>query len=134
MLTKGFSLIEVLIAIAVAVVILPAVVVLISFGIFTSQQGETYTKAYAIAQKEMENIYGQKSTWTWAVSSPADSVATTIDDGFTKTIDIKRCISSGIICTPEFNNGETRKVVITIAWKERGENQNISIESYVAKI
>ena len=135
---NGFSLIEILIAIAVAAVVLPAVIILISFGSFTSGQGETYTKAYAIAQKEMEYIYGQKAGWVWDASSPVNNTSVATEDIFTKTVKIEgvlRCSLDGNkICSTGSNDDTTRKVTVEVSWNERGKNQDVTIESYVAKI
>lgn len=139
----GFSLIEILIAIAVAAVIFPAVIILLSFSSFTVGQGENYTKAYTIAQKEMENIYYQKNqnlSWDWT-TSPSNSTTTTTDGIFLKTVIIERCIG-GSTCTSGFIYGDeiTRKITVNIYWSEREtdtywkSNPKVTVESYVTKI
>ncbi len=122
MLNKGFSLIEVLIAIALVAVILPGVVTLMSFGSFTSQQGETFTGAYSLAQKEMEKLYSLKKT-NWSSLAPGGPTCSSIPSTiFTK------CITVTTI-----NSGE-KKVLMQITWTERGSVQSVAIESLVANI
>ncbi len=133
---NGFSLIEVLISIAVAVVILPAVVVLLSFGTLTSQQGENYTKAYTLAQQEMEKIYNLKKNADWDISNlgyaPSGS---TIEFPINVAISgVDRC--GNFICpagSPGINDKYTRRVIVTVSWKERGADQEIKLTSYVTK-
>lgn len=131
---NGFSLIEILISIAVAAVILPGVIALQSLSSFTSGQSETYTKAYSIAQEEMESIYNLKTSWDW--DNPLYTPSFTY--GFDKTINIEDVDRCGYqICpegTPGIHDKFTKKVSVIISWKERGKDQQIELISYVAKI
>lgn len=130
---RGFTLIEVLIVIAVAVVILPGIIALQSLSSFSSGQGEKYVKAYALAESEMEKIYKEKESWDWT----APTYTPPLTDGFTETVDIanvERCGSQ--ICpdgTPGIVDDYTKKISLNISWNERGKAQEINLISYVTK-
>jgi prepilin-type N-terminal cleavage/methylation domain-containing protein len=119
-LYHGFSLIEILISIAVAAVILPGVIALQSLSAFTSGQGENYTKAYALAQQEMETIYKNKnSDWVGIITN-----CPTTTGIFTK------CVTVTDI------DADEKKVEIVISWNERGATPtpSVTIESIIANI
>jgi prepilin-type N-terminal cleavage/methylation domain-containing protein len=130
--SKGFSLIEILISIAVAAVILPGIIALQSLSSFTSGQGETYTKAYTLAQQEMETIYKLKRDWDWDTSLSYTPPTST---GYTKNVvidEVQRCGNQ--VCNLGFFDPHTRKVTVTVSWNERGTDQKIELISYVTKI
>jgi len=127
---KGFTLIEIIVAIGLAALILPALIIVFSFSIQSAGQGENFTKAYALAQKEMETIYGLKeqggTAWDW-VNTPLNSTTTTpLTEGFTQTVQISDANLYGSV-------NDTRKIIVTINWKEKGQNQEVKLESYVTK-
>lgn len=66
---KGFTLVEILLAVALLAVFLPALLSLFSFSTFSTSQGENFTQAYALAQQQMEVIYALKNNggtqWDW---------------------------------------------------------------------
>ncbi len=116
---NGFSLIEILISIALSALVFPAVIALMSLSTFTVSQGENYTKAYTIAQAEMESIYQLKKEWD------------------TKMVDGKSCLAEGIFlkCTTISSiDSEEKKVNVIVSWPERGDTKNVAIESLVANI
>jgi len=69
---KGFSLIEIMVAIGLAAIFLPAVAMVFSLGIKSSSQGEKFSQAYAIAQEGMEAIFYLKSQWVDSVWKDED--------------------------------------------------------------
>jgi prepilin-type N-terminal cleavage/methylation domain-containing protein len=73
----GFTLIEIMLSIALAAVILPALVSILSFSLKASKQSESYTKAYALAQEQMEAVYSIKQSgnteWEWTSTSPVNT-------------------------------------------------------------
>lgn len=120
---SGFSLIEILISIAVAAVILPGIVILLSLSTFSTSQGETYTKAYSIAQREMEQVYADKNdNWDLIVTSPSYN-----EDEFT----IKKDVIN--IHTDTEDYVDEKDVIIEVSWNERGETTNVELRSYVAR-
>lgn len=128
----GFSLIEIVITIAVAAIILPGVIALQSLSSFTSGQGETYTQAYVLAQKEMETIYNLKKTWDWETTL---TYTPPVSPGFSKTVvieEVQRCGNQ--ICDFGFIDDFTRKVTVNVTWNERGSYQEVELISYVTKI
>jgi len=153
---KGFTLIEILIAIALVAVIFPAVVMLLTFSVTEASQGEKYSRANTLAQEQMEAIYklkDSKSTnWDWEVT-PANtangefyqpaivsgnwqlgaktSVPVTLE-GFTKTVEIgevRRCDSD--ICDLGTLDPYTRKIKVAVSWEDKGETQTAILESIV---
>src|SRR3989344_8723023 len=114
---KGFSLIEILISIAVAAVVLPAVIILLGFSTFTTSQGETYTKAYTIAQKEIENIYSIKAS-DWSDPYLDEGIKSLPTEGiFNKTLTVTDI------------DPDRQKIEIRVFWDERGTTQDTPIES-----
>ena len=73
---KGFSLIEILIAIALAAIFVPAISKLFTLSLQSSSQGRAYSEAYTIAQEQMEAILYLKSqndpTWDW-INTPENN-------------------------------------------------------------
>ncbi len=117
---NGFSLIEILISIAVAAIILPGIVALQSLSSFTSGQGEIYTQAYAMAQQEMETIYRSKqSNWAGVITNCPTNSGVFI-----------KCVTVTDIDPDE------KKVEIVISWNERGvtPSPSVTIESIIANI
>lgn len=73
-MNKGFVLIEIMLSIALAAIILPALVFVFSLSLQSAKQGEKYSKAYALAQEQMEAIYSIKKNggadWDWNETPP----------------------------------------------------------------
>jgi type II secretory pathway pseudopilin PulG len=138
---KGFSLIEIILAIGLSVIFLPAIMIVFSVGLHTSKQGEEYTKAYALASEHMEAIYALKmagdSAWDWTTTPMAgiyqpyksagkwllgSTVSTPIktDTIYTSTVTIANtqrcgttpCDSGGVVDT------KTRKITVLVTWPD----------------
>lgn len=72
MRSKGFTLIELIVAIGLSALFLPAIIFVYSFSLGSASQGEKYTQAYALAQEQMEAIYYLKEygdDWIWGDDS-----------------------------------------------------------------
>lgn len=68
MRSKAFTLIELIVAIGLSALFLPAIIFVYSFSLGSASQGEKYTQAYALAQEQMEAIYYLKEygdDWSW---------------------------------------------------------------------
>src|SRR4030042_2338141 len=162
MKTNGFTLIELLIAIGLTALFLPALVFVFSFSLGSASQGENYTQAYALAQGNNETIYYLKensSDWNWTLLSPLNTSSTEYYqpskptgswilgsktpiphevDGYTTTVQIfqvERNISTGNITEGQGDDidPKTRKIVVNVAWKEKGEDTSIDLVSYVSR-
>jgi prepilin-type N-terminal cleavage/methylation domain-containing protein len=122
---NGFTLIEIIVAIGLAALILPALIIVFSFSIQSAGQGENFTKAYALAQKEMETMYHLKDqggvVWNW-ITTPINSVTTTpLAGGFTQKVGISDAHLYGSA------DGTTRKIIVNISWLEKGQNQEVKL-------
>ena len=54
---NGFSLVEILMAVALSAVFIPALVHIYSLSIFSTSQGEKFSQGTALAQEQMEAVY-----------------------------------------------------------------------------
>ncbi len=66
---KAFTLIEILVALAVAAIFLPALGKTLTFAVTSSSQGDMYSQAYAKSQQDLEAMYYIKDNradiWDW---------------------------------------------------------------------
>jgi len=134
-LNKGFSLLEIILAVALAGIFIPAIAMTLSLGLQSSSQGENFTKAQALAQEGMEKIYQRKSlingsNWDWTNNLPAEGTAEqTISGKFTLKAKFEK-IDSTILYS------KSRKITVSVSWKENSpsgnDNQNITLVSYVS--
>jgi prepilin-type N-terminal cleavage/methylation domain-containing protein len=159
-MNKGFTLIEIMFAIALSALILPALVYVLGFSLKTARQGEKYTFAYAHAQEQMEGIISIKRNdiaWDWESSSlntgsgeyyqpvllsdswQLGTKTTTPAEigGFTKKVEIKevkRDASGNISSDPwSISDNYSRLVSVTITWKESGETEEIKLTTLQTK-
>ena len=159
---KGFTLVEVIVALAVAALLLPALGKLFTFALNTSSQGDKYSRAYAMSQEGIEAIYyikeNRSDIWDWD-TTPDETAADeyyqvvksagiwgfdggkktedqlTSEDGFIRSIQIfliPRDVEGNI------NSGSTmdpytRKVVSKVTWVDANGPEEVSISSYVTK-
>lgn len=69
---SGFSFVEIIIAIGLAAIFLPALSQVLSLSIRSASQGEKYSQAQALAQEGMEAIFYLKSLndakWNWTTT------------------------------------------------------------------
>ncbi len=69
---SGFSFVEIIIAIGLAAIFLPALSQVLSLSIRSASQGEKYSQAQAIAQEGMEAAFYLKSlndaNWNWTTT------------------------------------------------------------------
>ena len=157
MKSKGYSLIELIVALGLAALFIPAIVFVFSFSLMSARQGESYTIAYSLAQEQMEAIYFLKAhdpNWDWFNYPENNSASdyyqpTRASDGWqlgpkistpkeengyvtsVKILPVKR--SSGNISDDplSIDDPTSRKVVVAVSWKENGVPVNIDLVSYV---
>jgi type II secretory pathway pseudopilin PulG len=132
---KGFTFVEIMISIGLAAIMLPALAQALSFSIRVASQGEKFTQAYSLAQKEMETAYAQKSKdWNSLVDSGSTGFPYTL--GVTIT-GVKRCGTKPnlVICNDlsKPDDLDTKKITVTVSWHEAGGDQIIKLESYVTR-
>jgi prepilin-type N-terminal cleavage/methylation domain-containing protein len=160
----GFTLIELIIAVGLAALLLPAIITVFSFSLSSASQGENFTQAYALAQQEMEAVYFLKSqgtsTWDWEKTptntnpgeyyQPQESgdswvlggITSTpiqdVGDIFTKVVEIQEVrrypVSEVVTADPVAPiDNLTRKIIVDVSWKENGQDQKVTLESYVTQ-
>lgn len=157
-MTKGFTLIEIMIGIALAAIILPALVFAFSFSLQAARQGEKYTKAYALAQEQMEAIYAIRKNdvvWDWE-TTPANTVSgeyyqpqlvsdtwqlgskttnPTEVGGYTKKVQVeavKRDASGNLSSDPWATVDDySRWITVTVSWQQNGQNEEVELNSLV---
>jgi prepilin-type N-terminal cleavage/methylation domain-containing protein len=160
--TTAFTLIELMIAIALVGIFLPAIGSVVSISVFSAKQGEDFAKATALAREQMEAVYSirkDENAWDWD-STPENTLGDeyyqpilaegnwslgnkTTDpleiDGFTKTVQINsvcRNLTGLEIVDCETESGYfvddiTRKISVNVRWSERGQEQNVTLYSYL---
>jgi type II secretory pathway pseudopilin PulG len=130
----GFTFVEIIIALGLSAILLPALGRALSFSIRVASQGEKFSQAYALAQQGMENMYAQKSQ-NW--STFTNSTTTTVIAPFTRVITIVNGLRCGFkptweICTTgSQSDPDTKKVTVVVSWPEAGGPQNVTLDSYV---
>lgn len=151
----GFTFVEIIVALGLAAILLPALGNAIAFSIRAASQGEKFTQAYALAQEGMEAIYYIKSNndtnWAWSASSPADGIYQPSKSGsiwvfgspvttpvisplpFTRTVQVSSVNrdASGNIISSGAQDPNTRFVRVVVSWPEPGGPQNVTLNSYV---
>ncbi len=151
----GFTFVEIIIALGLAAILIPALGRALSFSLRVAAQGEMFSQATALAAEEMEAIYyikGNDSTnWTWTAASPTSGVYQPSTSGaawvlgvpvvtlvvspapFTRAVTIfsvNRDVNGNI------NPGgtldvNTRLVHVVVSWPEATGTQQVTLDSYV---
>jgi prepilin-type N-terminal cleavage/methylation domain-containing protein len=159
MLKKGYTLIELIVAIGLSALFLPAIVYVFSFSLNSAVQGGSYTKAYALAQEQMEAVYYLKAydpNWDW-ISFPennsgldyyqpqkvdgnwllgAKTTSPQNENGFTSKLQIfpvRRTFDDISDDHLSELDPSSRKVVVTVDWLEKGEPVSIELVTYVTE-
>lgn len=158
---KGFTLVEVMVSLAIMALFLPALAKLFTFAINTSTQGDMYSKAYALSQEGIEAVYYIKENrpdiWDWDTTpvntstteyyqviksghewdfdggkkSAADLLAV---DGYTRSIQIfmvVRDADGNLSGTTE--DKYTKKIVSKVSWTGINGQEEVTLSSYVTK-
>lgn len=155
---KGFSLVEIIIAVGLVAIFVPAIGIIFSLSIFSASQGEKYSQAYSLAQEQMEALYSLKSEsgagWDW-ISTPVNTTAgeyyqpyqtggvwqlgekTSVPvetEGFIKKVEILPVMRCGQeICEIGGLDDASRKAIVYVLWNEKGEEKEVKLETYVTR-
>ncbi len=132
---KGFSLVEILISLALVAIFLPAIGIIFSFALSSSSQGEKFTQAYGFAQEGMETVFSLKSQdpnfwnnvgvgYTVSLSTPPPP--------FARSVSLDCGLSPDCPCLNGVNPHCSHATVI-VSWPENGQNQEVKIEAYVTQ-
>lgn len=156
---EGFSLIEIIVAVGLAAIFLPAVGMIFAFAIGSASQGEKFSQAYRLAQEGMEAIFYLKSQndplWDWDNTpvntdpgeyyQPAQTggvwqlggKTTTPDETqppFTRKVEITPVRRCGlVICSDPWATVDpySRKITVYVSWPEKGQTEEVKLEAYV---
>lgn len=130
-MNRGFTFIELMIAVGLVGIFVPAIVKALSFSLMEARQGEQFSKAWALAREGEE----QNMSWSSLVNG---STSDTSHLPYTRVVvvdDAYRC--SGVICfsaDPGATKETTAKrVTVTVTWVEAGGSQNVTLNSYVTQ-
>lgn len=159
--SAGFTLVEVIVAIALSVIFVPAIIKLISFASAATSQGERYTQAYSYAQEALEAIYyiktNDETQWDWKTTpvntTPGeyyqpDKVSGVWKLGakttnpvvtrkpFTRKVEIKlvrRCGDE--ICNDPGASPDsfTRLITVYVTWPSSPQDEKIILNAYVTQ-
>ncbi len=123
---KGFSLLELIIAIAVLAIGLVGVLQIFPIGLRASQTAGMLTKASFLAQNKIEDI--KLAGFDAIIELPPKIPMSGKDRDFEWTVKIDEASLEGIE-----SGGDIRKVMVTITWPERNTTRSKEFITYVSK-
>jgi type II secretory pathway pseudopilin PulG len=162
MKNRGFSFVEIIIALGLAAIIIPALASALSFSIRITSQGEKFTQAYGLVQEGMEaiNYIKDKSppdtNWKWDKSplNPVDGTYQPVKQP-NGTWVLNTLVTSPVIGPKPFTriiqvasvyrdsnknikptgtiDPFTRKITSIVTWPESAGIQTASASAYVTK-
>lgn len=130
--TQGFTLVEIIVALGLSAILMPALGQALSFSIRVASQGEKFSQAYNLAQQGMEKMYAEKSQNWLGLADSTSTIGT-----YTRVITVDDVLRCGVPPTWEIcsdgnpDDGETKKITVVVSWEEPGGIQIASISSYV---
>jgi prepilin-type N-terminal cleavage/methylation domain-containing protein len=123
---KGFSLLELIIAIAVLAIGLVGVLQIFPIGLRASQRASMLTKASFLAQNKIEDV---KLAGFDAITELPPKIPMSGKDGdFEWAVKIDEASLEGIE-----SSGDIRKITVTITWPERNTTRSKDFITYVTK-
>ena len=148
----GFSLVEIVIAIAISVMFFLAIYEMILFATKITANSLRRVEAVNFAQEGIEAVRTiRDKSWTtnlagiandtnyyllisggkWTLTQTAQPFLNTM---FTRTIKfyaVNRDVNGNIVASGGTADIKTKKVVSTVSWTERGQSYNVSLETYM---
>jgi len=151
---KGISVIEILVVIAIIAITLTSLLGLASFSLGTSTLIKQTSQANGIAQETMETIRNFRDGTNWEING-LGALATSTDyypqksgsppkwqfiqgteaiDVFTRKVVFENIMRDGndnIVTSGGTNDPNTKKVIVTVSWTERGRAHQIELITYL---
>jgi type II secretory pathway pseudopilin PulG len=151
---KGISIIEILVVIAIIITALSSLLGLASFSLGVSTLIKQTNQGNLLSQEVMEAVRNFRDGTSWDVDG-FGKLATSTDyypqatsspskwqlvqgieniDGFTRKVvfeDVMRDSNSNIVESGGTYNPNTKKVIVTVSWKERGREHKLEIFTYL---
>ena len=150
---KGISIIEILVVIAIIITALSSLLGLASFSLGVSTLIKQTNQANNLSQEVMEAVRNFRDGTSWDIDG-LGKLATSTDyypqatsspskwqlvqgieniDGFTRKVvfeDVMRDSNSNIVEAGTYDPN-TKKVIVTVSWKERGREHKLEIFTYL---
>jgi len=150
---KGISIIEILVVIAIIITTLSSLLGLASFSLGVSTLIKQTNQGNLLSQAVMEAVRNFRDGTSWDVDG-LGKLATSTDyypqatsspskwqlvqgieniDGFTRKVvfeDVMRDSNSNIVEAGTYDPN-TKKVIVTVSWKERGRDHKLEIFTYL---
>ncbi len=123
---RGFSLLELIIAIAVLAVGLVGVLQIFPIGLRASQRAGMMTKASFLAQNKIEDI--KLAGFDAIIELPPKIPLSGEDGDFEWVIKIDNISLEGVE-----SSDDMRKIVVTVTWPERNTTRSKDFITYVIK-
>jgi len=118
---RGFTLIELMIAILLLVGGIASATFMMSRGMFAAADTETVEQAVALAQEKIENLRGT------AFASIANEAKAAVSGwtGFSREV---------VVSQPAGTNSDFKQVVVTVYWTPGDAEISTSLTTYVANV
>lgn len=148
---SGFTIIEIIVVMAVIIVALAAILGFFAFESKVSDRGRMRLKAISLAEEAMEAVRNFRDNAAWS-SAGIGSLATGVDfhpasssagwnivsnseniEGFTRKIIFNRVYrdTNDNISDSGIEDSNTRKVTIIVSWTDRQGSTDESLETYI---
>lgn len=119
---KGFTLLEVLLAVVILTGSIIAIVQAFSAGLFASMEAENIELALGVAQAKLENIYGISG------GIADESRHNVSDDGFAGGVYSNQNFQVQVVT----DNNNPEQVDVTVYWTTKGGDSSIKLTTLVA--
>lgn len=120
---RGFTLLEMLLALIILMVGVLSTVYLVSRGIVATNDTESTEQAMALAQQRMEAL--RSGAYAAIVNEPLAAVPGWAN--FSRQVAVSQPVGTGASI-------QIRQVVVTVFWSTTGGNQSLSLTTYVCNV
>ena len=123
---KGFTLIEIIMAMAILAIGIIGVVRLLPVGLKASKSSEMVSKGAFLAQKKLEEL---KLAGFDAVAGDEPSVALAGEEaGYTWAAEVAEVVLEDLI-----SSDDIRSINLTVSWQERGKLRSQQFITYITR-